>query len=191
MVKDNNYDLGDDQKIILYAVGALDNTPLRSKVKLQKILFLVSNLFEKYGELLDYEAHLLGPYSETVEAVIEELITLGLIKKHETNFLLTQKGIDYYQRLKPKQELLTVLEDFKEFLNDLPDDEIMTFIYVSYPDYISESIKWDELKKKRIPIAISLLKKDKVSFSKAVEISGLKMDSFEDLLKLRGIKWRQ
>ena len=53
------------------------------------------------------------------------------------------------------------LKIFKEFLNDLPDEEILAFIYVSYPDYISESAKWDELKPERIKIAVSLLRKEK------------------------------
>ena len=88
----------------------------------------------------------------------------------------------------PKKELLIVVEDFKDFLNDLPDKEILTFVYVSYPDYISESAKWDELKPERIKIAVSLLKKEKVSFGKAVEISGLSASRFEELLKKNNIK---
>jgi len=28
----------------------------------------------------------------------------------------------------------------------MPDDDVLTFIYVFYPDYTDESSKWDELK---------------------------------------------
>jgi predicted HTH domain antitoxin len=66
----------------------------------------------------------------------------------------------------------------------------MTFIYVSYPDYIDNSTKWDNLKNKRLHYAISLLKKEKVSFGKAVEISGLSNAEFMGKLKERGIKWK-
>ena len=55
--------LNPEERIILYAVGALDK-PLRSKVKLQKLLFLVSNVFDDISELMRFEPHFLGPYSE-------------------------------------------------------------------------------------------------------------------------------
>jgi predicted HTH domain antitoxin len=92
--------------------------------------------------------------------------------------------------MKPKEELFKVLEDFKDFLNDLPDKEVLVFIYVSYPKFIEESAKWDELKQKRVDIAISLLKKGKISFSKAVEISGLNISGFQDVLRRKGVKWK-
>ena len=96
--------------------------------------------------------------------------------------------MEIYKRLKPKKELIDVIEDFKDFLNDLKDEEL--FIYVSYPDYIEKSVKWDELKKKRSDVATSLLKKEKVSFNKAVELSGLDARAFEDILRRRNIRWK-
>ncbi len=184
-------DLDDEEKIVLFSLGALDNNPLRSKIKIQKLLFLISNVFKEYKDLLEFEPHLFGPYSETVEYILEDLIKLGLVVKDGSKYELTEKGKKLYSHLKPKKELTNVIEDFKEFLNDLPDNEILAFVYVTYPDYISESAKWDELKKDRVRLAISLLKKEKISFGKAVEISGLKSKDFEDFLKKRGIKWRK
>ncbi|WP_050559664.1 UPF0175 family protein [Methanocaldococcus villosus] len=99
--------------------------------------------------------------------------------------------MEIYKRLKPKPELKEVLEDFKEFIHDLTDDEILAFIYVSYPKYTKESIKWDELKKRRANLAISLLKKQKISFGKAAQIAGFSPIDFEELLLKRGIKWRE
>ncbi len=185
----NNLD--DEEKIVLYSLGALNNTPLRSRIKIQKLLFLISNVFSEYKDLLEFEPHLFGPYSETLENILDDLIKLGLVVKKGVKYELTEKGKKLYAHLKPKKELIKVIEDFKEFLNDLPDDEILAFVYVTYPDYISESAKWDELKKDRVEIAISLLKKEKVSFGKAVEISGLTSQKFEKILEERGIKWKK
>ena len=185
----NNLD--DEEKIVLYSLGALNNTPLRSRIKIQKLLFLISNVFSEYKDLLEFEPHLFGPYSETLENILDDLIKLGLVIQKGRKYELTERGKKIYSQLKPKKELIKVIEDFKEFLNDLPDDEILAFVYVTYPDYISESAKWDELKKDRVKIAISLLKKEKVSFGKAVEISGLNSQKFEKILEERGIKWKK
>lgn len=183
--------LEDEEKIVIFAVSALDNTPLRSKIKIQNLLFLISNVFKEYKELLEFEPHLFGPYSETLEYIVEDLVKLGIVEIDGSKYRLTKKGLELYSHIKPKKELIKVINDFKEFLNDLPDEEILAFVYVSYPDYISESAKWSELKKDRVKIAISLLKKEKISFGKAVEISGLSSSKFEDLLKINKIKWKK
>ncbi len=183
--------LEDDEKIIIYSLGALGNTPLRSKIKIQKLLFLISNVFKEYEELLEFEPHLFGPYSEKVEDIVQDLQKLGLIEVEGSRYKLTKKGFELYLHLKPKKELMDVIADFKEFLNDLRDDDILAFVYVSYPEYIGESAKWDDLKKERLEIAVSLLRKEKVSFGKAVEISGLSSSRFEELLKNKNIKWKK
>jgi uncharacterized protein YwgA len=183
--------LEDEERIVIYAFGALYNTSLRSKIKIQKLLFLISNVFKEYKDLLEFEPHLFGPYSETLDYIVQDLQKLGLIEASGSKYKLTEKGFELYKHLKPKKELIEVITDFKEFLNDLPDDDILAFVYVSYSEYIGESAKWDELKKNRVEIAVSLLKKEKVSFGKAVEISGLSQSGFEELLKKKNIKWKK
>jgi predicted HTH domain antitoxin len=185
-----NIDLVDEEKLILFSLGALDNTPLRSKIKIHKLLFLVSNVFKNFQDLFEFEPHLFGPYSETLNYLLEDLQTIGYVQIQGSEYKLTPKGYEVYRKLKPNEQLNKVLNDFKEFLNDLSDDEILTFVYVSYPKYIGESAKWDQLKKKREQVAISLLKKGKISFGKAVEISGLNVSKFEDLLKRFQVKWK-
>jgi len=173
-----NMELESDQKLLIYAVGAL-GTPLKTRIKLQKLFFLVSNVFEDIGNAFRFEPHLFGPYSEILDETSEELIDLDLIRKNKNKpFSLTTKGRDEYEKLSPMKELKDVIDDFKGFLNDMSDDEIMTFIYTFYPNYISESTEWDRLKKKRMKIALDLLKKDKISFSKAVHLSGKKYREF-------------
>jgi uncharacterized protein YwgA len=182
--------LNDEEKLILFTIGSLDRAPIRSKIKIQKILFLISNVFKGFQNLLEFEPHLFGPYSETLDYVLESLIKLGLVKKESSSFFLTDDGQTLVESLKPKSELLAVINDFKSFLNDLSDDEILVFVYSSYPQFTSESVKWDELKPKRVSIALSLLNKEKISFSKAAEIAGMSTVDFDKLLKERGMPWR-
>ena len=47
-------DLNDEEKIVLYSLGALDGQPL-NKVKIQILLFIFSNVFPDFGELLEYK----------------------------------------------------------------------------------------------------------------------------------------
>jgi len=182
--------LEDEEKIILYSLGVLDNVPIRSKTKLQKLLFLLSNVFEDYADLLNFEPHLCGPYSERADDLLEDLIKLDLVQHSGNQFSLTGLGVELYERLHPKKELLDVLADYKSFLNDLSEDELLTFIYVTYPNTISEAIKWEQLKKNRVSCALKMLKKSKIGFAKAVEIANMPYNDFSLLVKNEGIRWK-
>ena len=92
-------DLEDEEKIIIYSLGALDGTPLKSKIKLQKLLFLFSNVFDSYKELLEFEPHLFGPYSETINQLIEDLETLGIIDIDGNKYKLTKNDMHNLKRL--------------------------------------------------------------------------------------------
>lgn len=182
--------LDDEEKLVLYCIGSLQ-TPLRSKLKLHKILFLVTNVFPDLQELLRFEPNLLGPYSERIDYVLQDLQSLNLVTNPEGGvFDLTDEGKEIFNHIKPKKQLADVINDFKLFLNDLSDNEIMTFIYTFYPKYTSESAKWDDLRKERVEYAIKLLVKGKISYSKASEMAGMELIDFDGLLRSRGVKWR-
>lgn len=183
--------LEDDERIILYSIGALNNTPLTGKTKLQKLLFMVSEVFVNLKDLLDFDDYLLGPYSEKIDAILENLIKLDLVTNENSKYYLSSIGLEIFKRIKPKKNLSSVIEDFKELLHDVTEDYLLIFIYVTYPEFKFESFKWEELQSKRLDAAIYLLKNDKVSFSKANEISGLSLDQFIDELKKRKIRWRK
>jgi uncharacterized protein YwgA len=183
-------DLTDEEKILIFALGALGNTPLRTKVMIQKLLFLFSNVFTDFKGLFRYEPHMLGPYSEAVENTLQSLIQLGMITDKSAKYQLTPEGLSLYKALAPMEEIVRVVSDFKEFLNDLSDDEILAFIYSTYPDFISESARWNRLKPRRVELAISLLRKKKVSFSKAAEIAGMTAGDVDRTLKEKRVRWR-
>lgn len=189
-LKDLFDSLNSEEKIILYSIGALRNIPILSSTHLQKILFLVANIFPKIDELLEYKPLYLGPYSEEVENILEDLIKLDLVVMKGRVIQLSEKGKGIFKEIEPKEDLKNVIDDFKEFLVDIPIDYMLIFIYVFYPKYRDESFKWERLVKQRIDAAVYLLKKDKISFSKALEISGLNIKDFEELLMKRKVKWR-
>ena len=178
-----------DEKVVLFAIGVLGQ-PLRTRLKLEKILFLVSKVFGDLSELFQFEKHLYGPYSPRIMAILDDLIVLELVIRVGSAYQLTSLGQKVYRRMKPSPELSQVMEDFKQMLNDLTDDEVMTYIYAFHPDYIAESTMWDSLKPKRKDVAVRLLVKQKITFSKAAELADMEGWAFADYLSKRGIAWR-
>ena len=77
-------------------------------------------------------------------------------------------------------EQIEAIQGYKEFLNDLSRDEILLFFYVSYPDFTEKSAVYERVTRKRIPAAISLYNKEKVSLEKAAFLAGLPAEKFLD-----------
>ena len=106
-------DLNDAEKIVIHAIGALDNRPIKHKVKIQKLLYRFSGVFHDFGELLEYEPYLLGPYSEIVDNTIEDLRTLGLVQKEGNLYNLTNRGQEAYNTITAKKEMRDAMNEFK------------------------------------------------------------------------------
>ena len=72
-------------------------------------------------------------------------------------------------------------------MNDLTEDEILLFTYVSYPKFKSESAVYERVIK-RIPVAVSLYNKGKVSLEKAAFLAGLPIEKFLDKVRVDKMK---
>jgi len=75
------------------------------------------------------------------------------------------------------------IEDFKAFINDLSVDEVLLFVYVTYPEYTYESARLHNILQKRKPLSASLYRKGKVSLEKAAFLAGMNLESYLDYLK--------
>ncbi|HKM14023.1 MAG TPA: UPF0175 family protein [Candidatus Methanomethylophilaceae archaeon] len=182
--------LDTSEKIILFCMGAL-NKPLKSKVDVQKIVFLCNNeLPEIFDGLYHFQAHKKGPYSEKIDEDVNVISSSGLVSG--INFGLSDLGYGVYNRILPRvaEPLKSTIYENKDFIHGLSDDELLTFIYVAFPDYIVNSEEWGRLKTNRIKNAVSLLKKEKISASRAAEIAGMNYYDFEDYLKSLKVKWK-
>lgn len=179
--------LDDEEKLVLLTVGALGQ-PLWGRVKMQKLIFLVGNVIEGLHKDLGYEPHLYGPYSDKVESIAEDLESLGYIDQEGSKFVLTPKGEEEFSQLKPDEEVKELVDDFKDFLNDMTDNEVLTYIYAFFPEYTDEATEWERLKKNRVDRAISLFRREKLSMSKAAAMAGMNSFDFADLLRSKNIK---
>lgn len=184
------YDLEDEEKLVLYCIGALDNEPIKSKIKFQKMLFLVSTVFEGYIDILDFEPYAYGPYSETADSVVEDLLKLGLVTtvaSRGTQYKLSEKGIEVLNELNPKNALMHIISHFKKMVNNMTDTELLVLIYTSFPEYTKNSVVWDDIKNKRHDIATRLLKKGIIDFKKALNVSGMDEAEFLKFVESKNI----
>jgi predicted HTH domain antitoxin len=167
------------QKYIILLLSANNNEPIIGKVWFQKELFLISQNLPRLEEEAEFEGSLLGPFSENANAELDQLQIEDLAAL-DGKIRLTPKGIEAADRLKLKasKETLELVSDMKSFINDLTEDEMLAYVYFSYPDMTLESIILERIRKKRVEIAVSLYRKRKVSIGKAAFIAGVSQEDF-------------
>ena len=97
------FDLDPHSFIVLETLNANKNKPIKQKIIFQKIIFLTLMNFNTLFNVADFKAHLLGPYSPSIEKTTEQLIKIGKIKKNEANeFEITEEGIKILKKLHEK-----------------------------------------------------------------------------------------
>jgi len=176
------------QKYILLLLEANNSEPITGKVWFQKELFLVAQNIPRLESEVAFEGSLMGPYSENANSELDQLRIEGLVQLNG-KIRLTPEGKNAAERIKLKATAQTkeILEEMKSFVNDLSEDEMLAFVYAAYPKMTEESILWEEIKQKRIQLAISLYRKRKVSLGKAAFVAGMNQEDFLEKAKANGI----
>jgi predicted HTH domain antitoxin len=178
------------QKYILLLLNSENSEVVDGKTKLMKELFFISQNIPELEEEADFEADNYGPSSDVVISDLEKLDMLHLIDVRNENYSLTELGKKIAQKIlstADKKEL-EIIADMKQLFKDLTYYEALGLVYFSYPEMTEKSLVRKEIENKREKIALSLLKKGKVSIAKAAEIAGMSMSSFYNKMKKEGIK---
>lgn len=172
--------LDNAEKIFLILLEADGGVAVPGNLWLQKEMFLIAKNLEPLENYLKFESHIQGPYSEVVKNILENLQYLGYVIKDGGRIELTDEGQILVQYIyeNASEELIELIEDIKQFVNDLSKDELLVYIYYSYPEMTKESYEIDEIEKKRTDLAKSLYKKEKVSIEKASELAGRPLSDF-------------
>ena len=182
-------DLSEVKKNLLLLLSANSYTPINGKLWYQKELFLLAKNNKELEQEADFEAYFLGPYSELAEAEMDELVQLGVVNKVGSSYALTEVGKDIaHSVLKDvSKSELELIEDVKDFLNSLTKDQLLLFVYVSYPEMIEDSIEFEQLIPKRKEIAILMYRQGKISVGKTAELAGVSVSDIIEELKKRKI----
>lgn len=176
------------QAVILLLIGS-NKEPLKGRLWLQKGLFLLANNISRLSDEANFEAHHYGPYSEAVEIELNNLKILGLVKE-EKGLSLTEKGEILFNRLLEyvPEGFPELVKEVKSDINDLSQDELLAYIYFSFPETTTESRTLERIQRNRKNLALSLYKKGKISLSKGAEIAGMSVKEFMDFLRAKKIR---
>ena len=158
------------EKIILLANAG--KAPINGRTWLQKELFLLSERIEDLKKESSYEPDLMGPYSDTVEEELTQLENIGVISVDNHKISLTSRGKDIAKNLEAKEDpaVLEHIKNFKDFLNDLTENELLCYVYLAHPEMTVESVKYERLKPKVEGIVLNLVQKEKISINRAAEL---------------------
>ena len=175
------------QNVIL-ALLAADNNPIFGKTKLQKMVFLLSQLIPELKEETDYKPYDYGMYDEAVEDALQLLESEGVIVITENNEIKLINEEEGKAALEKFKNYLDVFKKVKRTYNNLTDEEVLAIVYTLYPEYAKYSLKKEEIDKKRKELAIRLYQKGKVSIGLAAKIANMSLYDFIELLKKKGIR---
>ena len=175
-------------RFILLLLGTKNAEPVPGPVHLQKEMYLLQNLFPELADEADYEPNFLGPYSEAVAGGAERLASSDLTRAGPKGFELTPDGKKVFDILKKgsSEEEVRKAGEFKDLLNDLSVDELLTFVYFSYPSETGlekESAEYRNLLPRRGKLAMSMYQREKISAQKAAQIAGMHLEDFLGGLK--------
>ena len=176
------------EKLMLYTAGS-NTQELKSKVKMQKVLFLVSKaLPQAFGDELRFEANKKGPYSQTVDDYLNALQDVGLINLPSCT--LTEEGQAVVDDVVPREPLKGIVDSMKDVVVHLSEDELLLMIYNDYPEYRRNSEEWARIIDIRWDLAERMLSKHIVSVARAAELAGVPEQQFLDDLYKRRVRWR-
>lgn len=180
---------------ILKLLHELNNTPIYGNLKLQKELFLIIQNFPELKKIFQFESYFLGPHCFEIDTYIKELNQLELMGISKKKYQINQKGIDlieYWEKkfLTDKEKLAKIeiiFSRIKKFINDIEKNELLTFIYTNYPDFRTESVEYEDLKKDFKKYLISLYKKNKITIGKIAESLEVPFEDIYEELKKKGL----
>ena len=179
-VKSVMEDMSELQKCIVLLLKSKNNAPIRGDRWFQKELFLIAKNVNEIEEEASFHPYKYGPWSENAEEQLNELEMDDVVSRAGKKMRLSDLGNKIADELKKssQKDLFEIIDESKDLLNDLTDDEMLTLIYSAFPDYAEKSVVKCEIEKNRLNNAIKLYKKDKVSIQRAAEIGGVSLDKF-------------
>lgn len=170
-VKEQILETGDALQKYIILLAYANNEPINGRIKLQKIMFLLSHIIDEVGNS-SYEADNYGPYSEMVDEELGYLEQAGVLSAGAGKIELTKVGRQIAEVFvkKEDEDILMVLEGHKELLNDLSTKELLAYVFLTHPDMAEESPEYEKLKPRMDDYVMSLIKKEKISAERAAEL---------------------
>ena len=123
-------DGNDLHKFIILLANANDE-PIKGRLKLQKMMYVLSNIVEEIKEQCSYDADNYGPYSKVISEETRYLEQIGVLTGNVGEIALTQLGKEIAQELYKNEDekLLHTLNVYKDFLNSMTRNELLAYTH--------------------------------------------------------------
>ena len=171
-IKEKILEDGDELHKFIILLANANGESIKGRLKLQKMMYLLSDKIEEIKEQSSYDADNYGPYSEVVDEEEQYLEQIGVLTSSPGEIALTEAGKEIAQEMSKNEDekILKVLNEYKKFLNDMTGNELLAYIYSAYPDMTEESVEYENLKPNIEKHILSLIRKQKISSQRAAEM---------------------
>jgi hypothetical protein len=172
------------QRYVLALLAEASDGAIRDHLRLQKALYLLSRQSTHLQDDLGFEPHFQGPYSETVESSTADLAALGYVRgspaKGKYSLVESEAGeirslLAELMPAEPRAGVRAVVT----FLKGLTNDELLLVVYTDNNFIGNQSVVRTNVFENRIKLATSLLRKGKVTLSRAAELADLSLGELE------------
>ena len=174
--------------MLLYAPidGSL-SVPVQGETWLQKEMYALSRIFPDIDEDAGFEAYHYGSFSESVDEVKDQYKNSKyVIRDPRGQLQLSAKGLELAEEVwrAATLEERHAVQEVKQAYNDMGRDELLLFMYGTYPETAENSDVRERIMANRRRLALNLYKKGKVSYQKAAELAGMRLDDFMQQVKI-------
>ena len=174
--------------MLLYApIDSSPSVPVQGETWLQKEMYALSRIFPDIEEDAGFEAYHYGSFSESVDEVKDQYKNSKyVIRDPRGQLQLSAKGLELAEevwRVATFEERRAV-QEVKQAYNDMGRDELLLFMYGTYPETAENSDVRERIMANRRRLALNLYKKGKVSYQKAAELAGMRLDDFMQQVKI-------
>ena len=174
----------DVHKLVIMLAHACDNSPVQGNMKLQKLVFMLSSIDDNE---MGFRPDTDGPRSDIVEMEVRHLCDRGILSIENNKIQLTDAGRSVAKHIAEEDlDTFETIARYKEMFNDLDTDEILMYVCRSYPSMVPRSLV-DRLEPDIEKHVLSMLRKEKISGSKAAELLDEGMEYVIDVAYKNGI----
>ena len=141
------------ERYIILLLGVREH-PIPTATHLQKELFALTRANPKMADLISFDKHYLGPFSDDVKSIsLNPIYNRDAYIMDEYNRLyLTDRGKAVFDELVSEnsknsrfQELLAMMTMVRDLYDDLTVDEVLFLVYITYGEYTERSTRADDL----------------------------------------------
>jgi predicted transcriptional regulator len=177
------------EKIILVLLYLNRYNQKIDKLRLTKMIFLISYDIKELGEELDFKIYKTEIYDQNINDILDGLKQDGFIKIKNKYIMLTEKGIEEAEKFFKEfsESEIDILEEVLDLFDGTTDDEILAVFYFKVPGFSELSGPLPKIIKNRKKLAISLYRKGKISIGAASEIAGMNIKDFMEMLKKKNL----